>query len=97
MSSGLFHTSLTYYLWMTFKWIGIIFGLLIVTYLILIFFGYDLNWSLFVAESDQCIINYQNCVQNALYGGTDQFECESLLCVDPDQIIVPHTDIQPFF
>ena len=94
MSSGLFHTSFTYYLWVAIKWIGIIFGLLILTYAILVFFGYDLNWALFVQESDQCIVNYQNCLQDALYGGADRFTCESI-CVDPDLIIVPHESIMP--
>lgn len=96
MSVYLFESGFSYYIGVALKWLAIIALLLIVCYGILVFTGRDLNWGLFVHQSDQCFIEVQSCHKDLLYGGIEGHQC-NFECIDPTKIIVPHESVEPLF
>jgi hypothetical protein len=61
-------------------------GLLIVAYLALIFFGYEVNLNYFTFSKKQCEEKLKECGSNLVRQGTENVKC-NINCLNPDLII----------
>jgi hypothetical protein len=68
------------------KFIVWIAGILVLIYLALPFFGYEVNTKYFDKSADRCQEKINECSKNILENGTKNAKCD-LICVNPGLII----------
>ena len=63
-----------------------ILGLVVAAYLILGYFGYEINKEYFTLSKEKCEEKLKECGSNVVHQGTDNAKCD-FNCVDPKIII----------
>lgn len=61
-------------------------GLIVVTYFVLDYFGYEVNRAYFSESKEECQARLKECSSNVFHTGVDNAQCD-FDCVDPKILI----------